>query len=427
MGLLLYNLIFPLAFLFYLPKLIIKYRSRGGWKSTYGERFGRFNKRRRELEAFRGAIWIHAVSVGETVVALSMIKGYLQCHPERKFVISTTTTTGQDVARTQCPENCTVIFCPIDFPWMVRKVFNLLRPAALVIFETELWPNMISIARRRHLPVVLVNGRLSDHSADGYTKLRAFFAPLLCKFDLILAQSEMDASRFLRVSPRANVQNGGNMKFDQHLPALPEENLLNQYFPADPQRLVLVAASTHPDEERLITRCFKELKKALPSLKLVLIPRHAERGADLANMLEQENCSFCRKSLNHLPQQDIDILLADTTGEMLMLLKDADLVIMGKSFNGHDEGHNLIEPALLGKAIVTGPVLRNFRFVFQILNHADALRTATDESLCEVLLPLLQQPAVREALGKRAAEVIGGNRGAVQKAVNEIETLINLR
>ena len=110
-----------------------------------------------------------------------------------------------------------------------------------------------------------------------------------------------------------------------------------------------------------------------------------------------------------------------------MLLKDADLVIMGKSFNGHDEGHNLIEPALLGKAIVTGPVLRNFRFVFQILNHADALRTATDESLCEVLLPLLQQPAVREALGKRAAEVIGGNRGAVQKAVNEIETLINLR
>ena len=215
------------------------------------------------------------------------------------------------------------------------------------------------------------------------------------------------------------------MKFDQCLPELPEENLLDRYFAADPERLVLMAASTHPDEERLITRCFKELQLQLPKLKLVLIPRHAERGADLAAMLEAENCRFCRKSLNILPQQDIDVLLADTTGEMLMLMKNADVVIMGKSFNGHDEGHNLIEPALLGKAIVTGPVLRNFRFVFQTLNDADALCTATDTTLPEVLLPLLQNSAARETLGKRAAEAIGKNRGAVAKAVSEIENLIN--
>ena len=175
-----YNLLLPLAFLFFVPGLILKYRNRGGWKSTYGERFARFKSERlEELANFKGAIWIHSVSVGETMISLGFIKRYLERNPEQKFIISTTTTTGQELARNRCPKNTAVIFCPIDFKWMVKRTFNIIQPSQLVIFETELWPNLLNEAAKRGIPVSLVNGRMSDHSSKGYRRARLFFAPVL--------------------------------------------------------------------------------------------------------------------------------------------------------------------------------------------------------------------------------------------------------
>ena len=191
-----YNLFLPIGFLFFVPGLLLKYRNRGGWKDTFGERFGHFTpKRMEELKAFHGAIWVHAVSVGEAVVALSMIREWHALHPERKFVISTTTTTGQELVRKQLPPNSATIFCPIDFLWMVRRTLRVLQPAMLVIFETEIWPNMIAESRRAGIPVALVNGRMSDHSASGYRRARFFFDPLLRLFQLISVQTEADAGR----------------------------------------------------------------------------------------------------------------------------------------------------------------------------------------------------------------------------------------
>lgn len=423
MGRFIYNLLMPPVFLAFLPRLIIKYRSRGGWKDTYGERFARFGSREAELKKFHGAIWIHAVSVGETIVALSMIRRYLERFPERKFILSTTTTTGQDVARANIPENTTVIFCPLDFPWMVGKTLDLLRPSQLVIFETELWPNLIAMSAGRGIPVTLVNGRLSDHSARGYRKLRGFFAPLLKKFTLILAQSDADTERFLSVSPNAVVKTCGNMKFDQKIPELGNDDILNGYFGDGGE--VILAGSTHPGEEELIVRCFKELKSEFPQLKLVLIPRHAERGKDVAEILKKADCSFVCRSLKTFPEEKVDVLLADTTGEMLMLMKDADIVIMGKSFAGHDEGHNLIEPALLSKPIVTGPVLRNFRYLLKVMSEQEAVLTAADGELTAVLRKLLLDKSHREAIGAKAYEVIGSNRGAVDRSIDALEEIRN--
>ena len=182
-----YNLLMPLFFLFFLPGLLLKYRNRGGWKSTYPERFGRFSPERvRELADFHGAVWIHAVSVGETVVALNLVRTLLKRRPDLRIVISTTTTTGQELARKKCPENTAVIFCPIDFPWMVKRTFDVLRPGMLVIFETEIWPNLICEAKKRGIPLLLANGRMSDHSVRGYRKLKRFFGPLLAEFDRLL-------------------------------------------------------------------------------------------------------------------------------------------------------------------------------------------------------------------------------------------------
>lgn len=422
MGRLLYNILMPLAFLIYLPRLIFRYRTRCGWKETFGERFGLYGSRKKELKSFRGAIWIHAVSVGEALVALSMIKKYHALHPKRKFVISTTTTTGQELARNNVPENTTVIFCPIDFPWIVGRCLNLLRPAQLVIFETELWPNMITLAKKRQIPVILVNGRLSDRSARGYRRLKLFFAPLLRKFDLILAQSENDAKRFRSVAPDAKVRNGGNLKFDQKLPELIGENLLNTYLG---EGRVILAGSTHPGEEELLVKCYTALKTDFPDLKLALVPRHAERGNDIAEMLKKSSFTFARRSTGAFPQEKVDILLADTTGEMAQFMKDADIVVMGKSFAGHDEGHNLIEPALLSKAIVTGPLLRNFRFLLNVMKQAEAVVTANDDELTGTLRNLLNNDQLRSELGDRAKRTIGFNGGATNRAIEALEAALN--
>lgn len=421
----LYNLLMPMVFLFFLPGILIKFRNRGGWKSTYGERFGRFSpQRRKELEAFHGAVWIHAVSVGETIVAIQLVNALLKSRPEMRIVISTTTTTGQELARDKCPESATVIFCPIDFWWMVKRAFNVIRPAMLVIFETEIWPNLICEAKNRGIPLLLANGRMSDHSVRGYRRIRCFIGSLLAKFDRLLVQSEADAERYREVSPKAQITVCGNMKFDQNVPADPGDPHLDDYFGAE-KRLVLLGASTHPGEEVLLARCFTELKAEFPEMKLVLIPRHAERGADIAAMLAERNLKFARRSQEKAAETPVDVLLADTTGEMMKFMNVADVVVMGKSLAGQDGGHNLVEPALLGKPIVTGSVLRNFRFLLKVLEDADAVATvASDAELTPTLRKLFADPQARAALGERARTAIGKHRGATERTVAEIENLL---
>ena len=418
-----YNLFLPVGFLFFLPGLIIKYRNRGGWKSTYSERFGRFSAaRKQELAGFHGAIWVHAVSVGETVVALSMIRSYLKQHPGRKFVISTTTTTGQELARKNCPENCTVIFAPVDFPWIVKRALDLIKPSMLAIFETELWPNLIWNCRKRQIPVALVNGRISDHSCKGYSKFRCFFRPLLANFSIMLMQSEEDEKRIKSISPEAATLMTGNLKFDQQLPENLEDPGFEAYFGGG--KMILLGASTHSGEEALITETFAELKKEFANLKLVLVPRHAERAEDVVQVVDEYKLSHFRRTAG-TPEKEVDVLIADTTGEMLKLMSGADVVIMGKSLAGHDEGHNLIEPALLHKPVVTGHVLRNFRVLLKLLADGRGVVTvAEDRELLPKLQELFRSPELRKNYGERAFELISANRGAAAKSIAELEKLV---
>ncbi len=423
---LIYNLLLPIGFLFYVPGLLIKYRSRGGWKKTFGERFGNFSiKRIQELKEFHGAIWVHAVSVGEAVIALAMIQTWHRMQPDRKFIISTTTTTGQELARQQDLPGTTVIFSPIDFWWMVRRTLNVLKPAMLVIFETEIWPNIICETSNRGIPIALVNARMSDHSAQGYRRARFFFSKLLQRFSLISAQSEMDAERFKSISPKANISVAGNLKFDQKPPENLPDPEYGKYF-GNGKHLVLLAASTHSGEEELIAETFKKLKGNFSHLRLVLVPRHAERGADIAEMLEKKHLKFARRSYQSQVDTPVDVLLADTTGEMLKLMNGADIVIMGKSLAGHDEGHNLIEPALLGKPIVTGCKLRNFRFILKVLQDANAVVTITSDSDLEVQLRrLLSNRELCQEIGNRAGSTIRKHTGATERTINNLEALFN--
>lgn len=424
-----YNLFFGIGFLFFVPSMLIKLKIRPGYKKTFAERFGFFSRaRRKELTEFAPDIWLHSVSVGETVLALSFIKSYRQQHPAAKFVISTTTSTGQELARNKCDELTKVIYCPVDSYFAVRRTMKLINARKMIILETELWPNMIFQAKKRGMQLVLINSRLSDHSVKGYRRLSAFFRPMLMKFDLISAQSAMDAERILSIAPEANVVNNGNMKFDQQIPANQPDAELEKFFgPEAKQYRYLLGASTHPDEEALIADSFLELKKKFPELRLLLIPRHAERGNDISEILKNKNIPFIRKSTVGADfangNADNQCLLADTTGEMLKFMNIADIVIMGKSLAGQDEGHNLIEPALLKRTIVCGPQLKNFRFLFDLLKDADGIAIATDETLTGVLEKIFSDKEYADKLRMNAYEAVFANAGATAKTIEAIGKL----
>lgn len=413
-----YRVLFPVLFLFFLPGLLWKLWKRPGWKATFAERFGIFSRERQpELAGLQGCIWIHAVSVGETVLALSLQKKMALAFPEKKFVISTTTTTGQALAREKAPEGVSVIFCPLDFWWFVRKVFRLLRPSMLVIMETEIWPELIYQAGKFDCKLFLANARLSDHSVRGYRKFAIFFRPLLAKFTAIGAQSQGDADRFCSIYPGRNIVSTGNLKFDQKIPETLNAVDYRQIFGPD-ESLIFLAASTHPNEEALMLEVFGQLKPEIPQLKMVLVPRHAERGKEVEELLQAGQWKYLRRSQTKVPTEFVDVLLADTTGEMLALMAGADLVLMGKSFAGQDEGHNLLEPALLGKAIVTGATLRNFREILRILQSADAVETVEgDEALSGAIRQLCLDGARRRTLAENARQAALLNSGATDKLI----------
>lgn len=420
-----YNLLFPLVFLFFVPVMLRKYATRGGHKATYAERFAIFSKERvRELRGKKGAVWIHSVSVGETVIALAMIKKWRSSRPDLKIVHSTTTTTGQELARENALEGVSVIYCPLDFIFFVRRVVKLFEPSMLVIFETEIWPNMIREVRRRGGKVALVNARMSDRSAKAYYRFRIFFRPILRMLDLVMAQSADDRNRFKKVCPELTAVVSGNMKFDQTPPANPSAVDLEKYFGEIDNPIHILAASTHPGEEALIAQTFGGLRGDFPNARLIIVPRHAERGAEVAAAVEAAGLSCLRRSENRAPRQPVECLIADTTGEMMSFVNAADIVIMGKSLAGHDEGHNLIEPALLAKPVITGAVLRNFRFIMRVLTDAGAIVPVDgDDELKPALENLLNDPVRRRELGRMAAETIATHRGATEKTIELLENL----
>lgn len=417
----LYRILFPFVFLFFLPGLLVKLIRRPGYKKTYWERFGIFSSsRKKELAEWKGATWLHAVSVGETNLALSVLKEWTRLEPERKFILSTTTTTGQEIARAKAPGKTKVVFCPIDFEPCVRSALRLIEPKELVIFETELWPCMLSLARRRGTRLFLVNSRISDKSYRGYRRFRFFFAPVLRCFHAICAQTRLDADRLTSIAPdmKERIAVCGNIKFDQ---APPSGDGFDFKALFGRSCTVLIAASTHSPEEELIVDSYLHLREQFPNLRLVLVPRHAERGAELEKMLKTKGASYLRRSNGSASGPTFDVLLADTTGELASLIKGADLVVMGKTLAGNSEGQNIIEPAVMDKPIVCGRRLRNFRQALDILVKADAVRRVmNDADLTDALRELLNDPDAAASMGRRAGDVMRASRGALART---LETL----
>ena len=418
-----YNVLFAVAYTAMLPKFLLRMRKRGGYRAHFAERFGRYDPATARRLAEKPRVWVHAVSVGEANLAGTVLRELRRRDPSLSFVLSTTSSTGRAVCEKLVGPDDVLIYLPLDFPRCVRRALAAVNARAMVLVESELWPNLLRSLRRKGVPILLVNGRVSDRSAPGYRRLRLFFGPVLHCFDVLLAQSALDRDRLVDAgAPADRIRVTGSVKFDIAPP--PPEKLdraratLAAAGIAPGRDTVLLGGSTWPGEELALARAWKAARARDAALRLVLVPRHFERAAEVAAELSAAGFRVLRRSEAPDPAT---ILLVDTTGELFALYALADLVFVGKTLPPNEGGQNMIEPASFGKAVVCGPHTENFAAVMETFRAARAIVEVPDrkEHLAEVLR-LLADPEERGALGVRADRAVNASRGALARSCDAI-------
>jgi 3-deoxy-D-manno-octulosonic-acid transferase len=380
----------------------------------------------RERSRERPVIWLHAVSVGEVLAVSRLVKELDAALPDCRIAVSTTTRTGQALARERFGA-ARVFYCPLDLPWAVGAILNALQPRLLVLAETEFWPNLLSGCFRREIPVAVVNARISDRSWPRYRRLRLLWKPFLSRLSRVLAQSEVDAERLKALGCRPEqVTVAGNLKFDVRAAGEVEATRWLRELAGD-LRLV-VAGSTLEDEEAALLAAWPRLLEADPQLAMVLAPRHPERFGAVAALLERSGVAWVRRSAWHSdeslrPLNPGQIVLLDTIGELASVYSLASAAFVGGSLIPAG-GHNPLEPAQFGVPIVMGPYFANFRAITEDLLAHQAVRIAAREELAAALIGLLEDSAAATAMGARARQVFDQQAGATGRCVEALEALL---
>ena len=424
---LIYNFLFAIAYVLMMPKFLFRMCRRGGYVNRFADRFGRYPEAiRAQLNDGRKRVWVHAVSVGEVAVAGQLMAEMRRQAPGVVFVLSVTSSTGWTQAQAQVQAEDVLIYGPLDYPGCVRRALNAIRPAAYVITETELWPNVIRLAAARGVPIYLVNARISDRSAPGYRRLKSWFGPVLNRLTRIYAQSELDAQRLVEAGcERGRIEVSGSMKFDVARRNPAKEAELRAYLAAagfDPAAPILLGGSTWPGEDAFLLEVYRRARTEVPALRLILDPRHFEKAGEVERNIAAAGFPCLRKSrVPHPTAQPAEtVLLADTTGELMGFYGLSQVVFVGKSLCEHG-AQNMIEPCLCGCAVAIGPNTENFRPVMSDLLDQQALVQAPDrEALAEALLRLIRSEADRRALGARATAAVERRRGVTPRLASEI-------
>ena len=364
-------------------------------------------------------IWIHAVSVGESIAAIPVIKAIKANNPKQTILVTTTTSTGAEQI-SKLGELVEHRYMPIDFAWCVRGFLKAINPSAMLIMETELWPNTLATVHRAGVPVIVMNARLSERSAQRYAKFQSVFNTIAANLDHLLCLHRDDADRFaqLGIAPeRLSVT--GSIKFDIQIePALIEQSQQLRHQLGE-SRPVWIAASTHKGEDEQILEAFNTVKQQHPGSLLILVPRHPERFDNVAELCQSQQLSCIRRTSGQDVDEATDVYLADTMGEMLLLMGAADVTVMCGSLVGDKVGgHNMLEPAALAKPVLTGPSFYNFADITQQLEAAGALKVCDDaKQIAERLNELLSDPMQCQRMGKAATGVVQRNQGAVAKTL----------
>lgn len=422
MPLLLYTSCFYLLLPFMVLRLFQRSLRVPAYRQRIGERFAFFSSPQ-NFEA--RPIWVHAVSVGEVVAAVPVIRGLQRDHPELPVVVTTMTPTGSERVRALLGDGVFHVYAPYDTPLIVRRFLRKLKPRMLVIMETEIWPNTVLTSRAQGLDVVLANARLSVKSARGYARLSSLTRQVFSAFSRIVAQTEADAGRFRELGASdAQTVVSGSIKFDVQI-----EDSLRRAARAERDKLqakerpVWICASTHEGEEELILNAFKTALTQIPDALLMIAPRHPERFDLVAAKIKSAGLDYVRRSQGGVPTGR-PVLLLDTMGELLLMFGCADVATVGGSLIDRG-GHNSLEPAAWALPLVNGPSDFNFVEISQLLQDSGALEiVGSAEALSSQVSALLENESLRKEKGNAGAKVIEQNRGALERLMTVLRSFL---
>ncbi len=409
-----------------LPYWLYQILRHGKYRTGFTARLGRVPAR---LIAANGApsrrvIWVHAVSVGEVLAISGLVTEMRRAFPYHRVLVSTTTDTGQELARKRFGED-NVFYFPMDFAFAIRRYLRVLRPELVVLAETEFWPNFLREAHASGARIAVVNARISDRSWPRYTRFRWALRKMLAHIDLFLAQTEEDSVRLQSIgAPAQRVQVTGNLKFDVNPPSPPPiVESLRRSLAAERAGPVLVCGSTVEDEEPPLLKAFENLRVAHPRAVMILAPRRPERFDEVAILLRKLGMPSWRRSLWTGESLAGGVLLVDSIGELAALYALADVAFVGGSLVPRG-GHNIIEPAQHSVAIVVGPHTENFRDIVALFKSHDAVRVAALSELPLTLMQLLADDVERRTLGLRAEETLRSQMGATARTLAALKTLV---
>ncbi len=407
-----------------LPYWLYQILRHGKYRKGLAERMGGVPARLTDGSRPGRVIWVHAVSVGEVLAVSGLVEQMRLASPQTRVLVSTTTDTGQELARKRFGAD-NVFYFPMDFAFAIRPYLQALRPELVVLAETEFWPNFLRQAHASGARVAVVNARISDRSWPRYRRFRWALRRMLVHVDLFLAQTTEDSTRLQSIGAQAGrVQVTGNLKFDVSLPASPPiVESLRRSLASEGAGPVLVCGSTVEDEEPPLLKAFENLRVAHPRAVMILAPRHPERFDDVAILLKRLGMPSVRRSQWEGETLAGGVLLVDTIGELAALYALADVAFVGGSLVPRG-GHNIIEPAQHGVAVVTGNHTENFRDIVALFQSRDAVRIVGLAELPLTLMQLLADDAERLGLGRRALETIRSQMGATSRTLEALKTLI---
>jgi 3-deoxy-D-manno-octulosonic-acid transferase len=425
----LYSILYLFFLVLYLPAVVFESVFRKKKTQIFNRIISRFpaDKTGQNIRI----IWIHAVSVGEVNAALGLIRKLVK--EDYKVFLSTTTVTGQQIARSSAGSSVTLLYFPLDFKIICRLFIKKINPDVIALMETEIWPNFLEVARREKVPVIFINGRISDNSFKNYLRISPLIRPLFNRITTMCMQSDIDAERIKEIGAAADLLRvTGNMKFDYSLEIPAEKRLLQEQISSlllqNQDSKLWICGSTKPNEEEILSYIYRNLKKEFSGLKLLIAPRHPHRGEEVAGIFKSRGIRTMQRTLIDLNNADLnkenDVLVLDTVGELAFLYEIADIVFMGGSLVPTG-GQNVIEPAFFGKPIIFGPSMTNFREIAELfLERKAAVRVQSPQELEMQIRKLLPDEAERLALGGNARQVIENNRGAVDRNLEVIKSIV---
>ena len=421
---LLYSALLAALLVLGLPFWLFQMLRHGKYRAGLAERLGRVPSRLL-ISPGKSSIWIHAVSVGEVLAVAGLVANLREVYPRFRVVVSTTTASGQKLARARFGEE-DVFYFPLDFGFCLRPYLRVLKPQLVIVAETEFWPNFLRLAKRGGAKVVVVNARISDRSLPGYRRVRPWLRRVLGNIDMLLAQTLEDQDRLVEIGAAPErVRVTGNLKFD--VPPAAETEFVTRLRATllrSNSGPVLVCGSTMEGEESLLLRGFENVLASHPNAVMVLAPRHPERFDKVAGLLDRLRTKYWRRSQWRGESVSGGVLLLDSIGELASAYSLADIAFVGGSLVSHG-GHNILEPAQFGVAIVIGVSYQNFRDIVRLFEKNQAVRIVGPAELPLVFMELVDSPNVRKALGQSALETLRQESGATDRTLRALAELVS--